>query len=324
MKYNVTRRQFLGGLSALAAGTAALSYPASTLALGPMLYPPMDLAYFDKAITPAAAEIRIGYAAITWGDHERQAIEEISSLGYKGIQLRANAVRDFTAAELRDLLRQHQLAMVALSSGDVHIDPALRERDLALHVSNARFLHDAGGLYLQVLDQEPRSRVITAADYENLGSLLTELGKQTADLGISLGYHNHLNSVSERPEGLERLLDATDPSYVKLELDIAHYQAGGGDPARAIEKHHDRLLFLHIKDLGAAGSNPEDPKNAENFVELGRGAVDLPAVFAALHKAKFRGWAIVELDHEPDKSRTPKESAMISKQYLEEKLGMSL
>jgi sugar phosphate isomerase/epimerase len=30
------------------------------------------------------------------------------------------------------------------------------------------------------------------------------------------------------------------------------------------------------------------------FVELGRGAVDLPAVFAALRAVGFRGWAVVE------------------------------
>src|SRR2546429_7389578 len=39
------------------------------------------------------------------------------------------------------------------------------------------------------------------------------------------------------------------------------------------------------------------------FVELGQGKVDLPAVFDALHKVNFRGWAIVELDVVPDKDR---------------------
>jgi inosose dehydratase len=324
MNHSITRRKFLGQLGALAANTAALSFPLRARMLEPLLYPPMDLACFDKAIKSTAADIHIGYAAITWGDHEKQAIEDISSLGYKGIQLRANAVRDFSAAELRDLLQQHQLQMVALSSGDVHIDPALREKDIALHTANAKFLHDVGGFYLQVIDQEPRSRIIKATDYKNLGRLLTEIGKRTADLGITLGYHNHMNSVSERPEGLERLLDASDPRYARLELDIAHCQAGGGDPAKTIEKHHERLLFLHIKDLGEPGPNPQDPRNAENFVELGRGKVDLPAVFTVLRKVKFRGWAIVELDRESDKSRTPRESAMISKQYLEEALGVTL
>jgi inosose dehydratase len=52
--------------------------------------------------------------------------------------------------------------------------------------------------------------------------------------------------------------------------------------------------------------------------------VDFPSVFAALEKVKFHGWAIVELDRVPDKTRTPKESAVISKDYLEQKLGRTI
>lgn len=312
MASGISRRTFIG---ALAATTIASSIPARSMA---------EPIYFGEPTSTAPPEIKIGYAAITWGDKEKQAIEDISSVGYRGIQLRANAVRDFQASELRDLLQQHQLTMVALSSGDVHVESAKEAADIALHTGNAKFLHDVGGLYLQLIDQEPKSQRITPADYKQLGHLMTEIGKRAADMGVQVSYHNHLNSLSERPEGLDRLLESCDPRYVKLELDVAHYQAGGGDPAKAIEKYADRLLFLHIKDLGDPGPNPEDPRNAENFLELGRGKVNLPAVFAALHKIKFRGWAIVELDREPDKSRTPKESAMISKKYLEEKLGLTV
>ncbi len=39
-------------------------------------------------------------------------------------------------------------------------------------------------------------------------------------------------------------------------------------------------------------------------------------VFAALDKIKFAGWAIVELDGVPDKAKTPKQCAQISKDFL--------
>jgi len=58
-----------------------------------------------------------------------------------------------------------------------------------------------------------------------------------------------MGSLSERPEELDQIMSASDPRYVKLELDIAHYLQGGGDPVKAIEKYSDRLLFLHIKDV---------------------------------------------------------------------------
>jgi inosose dehydratase len=106
---------------------------------------------------------------------------------------------------------------------------------------------------------------------------------------------------------------------------VAHYAQGGGDPAKAIRTYGDRLLFLHIKDVESlAPGDAEPPSRSYRFVELGRGRVDLPAVFAALKAVRFRGWAIVELDSVPDKSRTPRDSALISKKYLEEKLRMKI
>jgi inosose dehydratase len=118
-------------------------------------------------------------------------------------------------------------------------------------------------------------------------------------------------------------MEAVDPRYVKLELDIAHYVQGGGDPARAIRQYHDRLLFLHIKDVESLTKSDKRGRTY-HWVELGRGRVDLPAVFAALKEVKFRGWAVIELDSVPDKSKTPKECAQISKKYVEERLGMEV
>jgi inosose dehydratase len=41
----------------------------------------------------------------------------------------------------------------------------------------------------------------------------------------------------------------------------------------------------------------------------------------ALKRVGFKGWAIVELDAVPDNARTPKESAILNKNYIEQTLG---
>ncbi len=302
MNVPVTRRTFLAGLGA---SVFAASSPC-------------------HAASGHASNIRFGYAAITWGNNERQAIEDIAAVGYPGIQFRANAVTDFKPDELKDILAQHKLTFVALSSGDVSLDQPEAEQ-IAKHVANAQFVKDSGGLYLQVLDvlkSYPRSA--TPDECKRLGSILTELGKRTADLGIPLGYHNHLNTLSQNPANLDLILEHSDPKFVKLELDTAHLVAGGGDPARAIEKYHDRLLFMHLKDVHDIPADTPNARYPFEFVELGRGRVNIPSVFAALDKVKFQGWAVVELDRVPDKSRTPKESAIISKTYLEQKIGVTV
>lgn len=264
-----------------------------------------------------AADIQLGYAAITWGGNDEQAIEDISALGFPGIQLRASVLSKFGAqpAALRDLLASRHLTFVALSSGNVSIDPAAESRVVDDHVAHAKFLRDAGGLYLQLIDERPVGRAVQSADIQRLGRLLTEIGKRTADIGIPVAYHPHMGSIGERPADIEHVLDATDPKYVRLLLDVAHYQVGGGDPVAAIRRFADRLLFLHIKDVRRPIR--ETPPSYE-FVELGRGSVDLPGVFSALRDVHFRGWAVVELDDVPDHARTPKDAAAMSKQYLQD------
>jgi inosose dehydratase len=316
MAHRMPRREFLGAMGALAAASA---FPCETLLAREPLYPPMDLSHFDTPITPAPSEIHFGYAAITWGGNDRQAIEDIAAVGFHGVQLRSNSIVEFgSPAAVRDLLNQHELKFVALSSGDLVGDPASAKKSIAEHTAHAKFLRDAGGLYLQVIDSRPKGRMAIPDDFKHLGKALTELGKRTADIWIPLGYHNHMGSLSERPEELDQIMAATDPRYVKLELDIAHYFQGGGDPVKAVEKYGDRLLFMHIKDV-------ERPtQHVYRFVELGRGLLDVPAVFEALSKASFRGWAVVELDAVPNNAHSPKEAAAANKQYLQEKLGFTV
>jgi inosose dehydratase len=277
------------------------------------------------AIGPQNSQIKFGYTAMTWGKDERGAINDIAALGYPGIQFRNDAVAEFKPDELRDLLKQHKLAFVALSSGELNIDPAVEADQLTMHTTNAKYVQQSGGFYLQVLDAlKPYPRKVSPQECTRLGKLLTELGKRTADFGIKLGYHNHMNTISEKPDDLQRVMDASDPRYVHLELDTAHYLAGGGDPAKAIFKYPDNLLFLHLKDVIDIPLGSENSKYPFKFVELGKGRVDFPAVFAALRQTHFTGWAVVELDRVPDKSRTPKECAQISKQYLEQKIGVKI
>ena len=274
----------------------------------------------------AAAAIRFGYAAITWGGDDVQAIKDIAAVGFRGIQLRSNLLKEYgdKPAAVRDLLKQHALQFVALSGGGPRGTDYVEADEVATQVKQATFLRDAGGLYLQMTDSaRPKDRKPAAEDFKKLGRLLTEVGKRTTDLGISLGYHNHMGTLGQGPDEADAILDAADPRYVKLLLDVAHYAQGGGDPAAAIRKYRDRIVFLHIKDVeSTAPAAAGQSSNGYRFVELGRGRVDLPGVFVALKEINFRGWAIVELDGVPDKSRTPKECAIISKTYLESKLGM--
>jgi inosose dehydratase len=318
MKFS--RRQFLytaGSVAAMSAaqqGARALSGPA-------LLYPPGNLSSLDVKQVHGALKIRIGYAAITWNDNLTQAISDISSVGYKGIQLRANAVKLIPdPAALKTQLAQANLNFTALSSGDIALDPAEETANLSMHEDHAKYLSAAGGNYLQVLGTFRTDGKFTEDEYIRTGKLLTEIGKRAMNHGVQIAFHNHMGSIAQSPEQLAKILDAADPRYVKLLLDVAHYKQGGGDPAVAVRQYANRLLFVHFKDV-----KPAETSSGYEFVELGQGTVDLPAVVAALRAIHFHDWAIVEFDREPKGStRTPKESAELSKTYIEHTLGLQV
>jgi inosose dehydratase len=317
----VTRRRLLAGMATVSAASmcSPLLQRAAAEVAGPArLYPPMDLSLFDTPLHRGAWDLRVGYAAITWDGRDGEAMEQIAAVGYPGIQLRANVLKEHPDPKtLEATLAAHKLIFVALSSGGTQLDPAKEKEMLDEHTQHAKYLHAAGGKYLQVIGAgNPKSGAAnwTAADYKRQGYLLTEVGKRAAEYGIQTGFHNHMNTIGQAPEATDAIMDAADPKYVKLELDVAHYLQGGGDPAAAVRKYQRRLLFLHLKDTKPSPS----AHDGYEFAELGQGRVDFKALLAALKETHFRGWGIVELDGErPGSKRTPEESARMSKQYLE-------
>ena len=149
---------------------------------------------------------------------------------------------------------------------------------------------------------------------------MTELGKRTAGIGVPLVYHHHMNSTGEKPPEVRAVLDAADRRHVRLLFDVAHYQQGGGDPVAAIREYREWIDVVHLKDV----RNAPSAASGYEFVELGRGRVDLPGVFAALRDIKYDKWAIVELDRVPDPGRTARESAEMNKRYLVDQAHMTI
>jgi len=300
-----SRRTFLG--TSLAAGAAAWAFPVRA--------------------AEGAYSLRLGYAAITWNGKDDKAIEDIAALGFHGIQLRTSSLEIWgTKPEvLKALLAEKRLGLLCFSSGTVDAVPEKEAEHLANHEKNAQFVSAVGGKLLQVVSRSPEGRAPTPEEFARLGKLLNEIGKRTQAHGVTVVYHNHMNGFGETPDGLDRVLAATDPKRVGLLFDIAHCQQGGGDPVAGVTKHKDRIAILHLKDVvSPLPGSTKPPHDSYRFVELGQGKVDVKGVLAAVKKIGFHGPAVIELDAVTDPSRTAKDCAEINKRYVVEQLGLTL
>jgi inosose dehydratase len=258
----------------------------------------------------------VGYSSITWSGQDEQAIKDIASLGFKGIQLRANTYAKYgeNPSALKALIDQSGLQLCMFSSGSVEIDPAKVEASIAQHVKHATFVKALGGTSIQLTNSlRKKGEKPAEKDLIRLAEVMNEIGAQTKKIGIQATYHNHMDQFGETPEEVELLVNQMDPTKIKLLLDVAHYFQGGGNPAEAVLKYRQVIHSLHVKDV-----RQTEPRY--RFVELGQGKVNLLEVFANLDKIKFKGFAIVELDAVPDAGKTPFSCAETSKEFLKDKI----
>ena len=127
---------------------------------------------------------------------------------------------------------------------------------------------------------------------------------------IWVGFHNHTANLPA--------MDKTDPilelsPYIGFNLDIGHYVAGskGLSPIPVLEKYHDRIVSLHLKDRTADGGN----------VPWGEGQTPIKEVLQLMRKEKWTFPAEVELEYKiPEGSNAVAEVAMCV-QYCKQALA---
>lgn len=115
---------------------------------------------------------------------------------------------------------------------------------------------------------------------------------------VVIGFHNHTQITPESYEGAI----LSYGKYLGINLDIGHYVAGTSEPAiPMIEKHHDRILSLHLKDR---------KKNDGPNTPFGQGDTQVAEVLRFVKKNRLTFPGDIELEYAvPEGSDAVKEVA---------------
>jgi inosose dehydratase len=222
---------------------------------------------------------------------------------------------------LRRAAIENELVLTTLFCEGEYINPRTAELEFHQAVTIASFIHDAGGRHLLVDGGPRRHPEQRSADIRALAAAMERIGAATRDLGIQLCFHPHIDTCVETAAEIEEFFNVADSDLVGLALDTAHYTVGGADPALAMRRDGDRVKFIHLKDVQMPEPGQEadfaGPARYDAFCDLGKGSVDLPAVWREAQQHGFDGPVTVELDATPD----PAESARVSRRYVHEVLG---
>jgi inosose dehydratase len=208
--------------------------------------------------------------------------------------------RAFDLDKTLAMTKRAGLKNVCLKS--MHLPLASKPEELA--AAAAKVAHAGMKLYgAGVIDMSKESQVIQAFEYGHGAGLrvliispdpamLPCIEEQVKKHDISVAIHNH--GPGDRrfptPQSVYEKIEPLD-HRIGLCIDIGHTVRAGVDLVDAVNKCHDRLLDMHIKDVTEATAKGQ-------CIQLGRGVIDFPALFRALVNVGYQGIASYEYEAE--------------------------
>ncbi len=138
---------------------------------------------------------------------------------------------------------------------------------------------------------------------------LARMAPEVTKAGLKFAYHNHPMEFIDHGgvTGYDLLIGSSDS--LRLEMDMGWVQAGGRDPVTTLKTYGHRVDLLHVKDMVKDLAIPAGYRS----VEVGKGMINWPGVFAAAHAAGVKGYFI---EQESPFQRPALESLQISHDYV--------
>lgn len=167
-----------------------------------------------------------------------------------------------------------------------------------------------------------RKPKLTDDEMKAYGRKVTQFGEWCAEQGMPLSYHHHMAAVVETEAELDAFMAASGAG-IPLLLDAGHLAFAGGDPLRAIDKHHGRINHVHVKDirrsvvdgLDRAKQSFLDAVALGAFTVPGDGSLDFGAIVQRLADHGYEGWFVVEAEQDP-KANPPLKMAQVGYKEL--------
>jgi len=249
--------------------------------------------------------MKVGAQLIIWGQRASSdltgVLDEVALLGYDGIEASPDTFKDVLDPKAMLASRGLSLAGLHMNVGSAGTE-AVGNALAILGKADSRYLMFSGA----------GGRENSEENYLRNSKKLEEFGELPRKQGVTVCYHNHWHEIVNNAKGTQTILESTDPEHVALCVDTYWVRCGGLSPVEFIKENAERVAFLHLKD------GTEEGMRRYEFLELGQGVVDFPAVIEAVKPLDVE-WAVVEQDRT---DKTPKESMAISRKYLKEKLRL--
>ncbi len=151
----------------------------------------------------------------------------------------------------------------------------------------------------------------TLNNFKLMAERLNIIGEQISSAGLGFAYHNHGYEFEDHngQTGYDIILKETEPSLVKLQMDLYWVMhSSKRTPKEWIKDHPGRYVMWHIKDMD---------KITRDYTELGNGSIDYLKI---LPDPKQSGLEYYYIEQGGNFTHSPLKSAEASADYFKKNL----
>ena len=222
--------------------------------------------------------MKIAFSQPTHNTDDQQLLfSRFHSFGYDGLQLKANQYSTYVYQPV-GFIEAYGKDTSAIASGLI-AGGLLDDAGIASLRALFRFAQQVGSERIIFCHAQSRQD-LSYIDLQQYAAILSELGKEARQRGISLSLHHHYKQPVMHRQDFEVFFAAVKDQSVSLTIDTAHLvKSGIKDIAGIIREYRQFIDNIHIKDFAD-----------DAFKLLGRGEIDFRPVFSALHEINYDGW----------------------------------
>jgi len=287
-------------------------------------------------------KIKLGIAPIAWSNDDmpelggdtpiEQCLEEAAIAGFTGIELGGKFPRNPGITNF--LLNKYNLKMPGGWYGSLLRSKSAKEEWIAMqdHLNLLKMVNADVFVFADVSGsiQGDQTKKLSARPYiENdefteYCKKINEISNRLYDEGIPMSYHEHMGTIIQTENDVDRFMDNTNENTFLL-YDTGHLLFAEADYYRVLKNYINRINHIHCKDI-REGVLKHSLKNDLSFRQSflngvftvpGDGCIDYLPLFNILYKNKYEQWLIIEAEQDPKKAN-PFEYAKIGFNYLKE------
>ena len=237
-------------------------------------------------------EIELACHVSAWPQGEFvMGLAGIAEAGFRAMEARANVVPEYEdrVQVFQEMLAQQGVTLAAIETDLRPITLEILEEEVERCANVARFLR-ANRAEILVLRPPPRRNEGDDADDWKLAcEAINQVGRRTLDLDVRTCITPGADTIAESRRETERLLESTDPEFVRMCLDASYLTWAGISPLHFGRKHGSRIDYVHLRDIRKPRTRKTKPQRPQPAT-FGKGAVKMKTISNLIDALDYNGW----------------------------------